>query len=251
MHKVGIIHVHSTFSYDGEHTLEEIASFARKRGYHFVGITEHSDTFDTVKMSEFVKKCKYLSTPDLFIIPGIEFTCENNIHLIGLGIEYFTDIKHPVTVAKFIHDNNGITILAHPSRYSFRIPIELFNELDGIEVWNVPYDGRFVPNVSSIKFWKSIKNTNRCIIAFGGQDFHKISKHSHIKIIFDSDNELNKEQILNELKNGRFRIKNGFFQIDPVHGPGFLSFAQMSVARMGYKLMKMIRDRSLSLFNSL
>ena len=45
MAKTGIIHIHSNLSYDGRQSLEEIALFARKRGYCFVGMTEHSDTF--------------------------------------------------------------------------------------------------------------------------------------------------------------------------------------------------------------
>jgi len=242
MRKVGIIHVHSTFSHDGENTLEEIAIFTKKLGYNFVGITEHSDTFDSVKMNDLVKECKRLTDDDLIIIPGIEFTCDINLHLIGLGIERFTNVKDALYLSKFIREQGGIAIVAHPRRYHYKIPKGLATEIDGIEVWNVPYDGRFVPNVHSIKLWKSLKYTNKFLVAFGGQDFHRITEYSHIKTVLSSDNELKKDLILKDLKNGNFKVINDYFTIDPINGPGKSSYAKMHLAWRVYQSLKRFRD---------
>ena len=57
----GILHVHSNLSYDGQNTLAEIASLAKSRGYQFVGMSEHSDTFDPQKMAYLVNECRRLS----------------------------------------------------------------------------------------------------------------------------------------------------------------------------------------------
>ena len=114
----GIIHVHSNLSYDGQHSLEEIAQYAKKCGYGFVGMTEHSDTFDNDKMSDFVNECRRLSNSELLVIPGVEFTCENKLHLLGLGIEHFTDVKDPISVARFIRAQGGLAIVSHPVRYN-------------------------------------------------------------------------------------------------------------------------------------
>jgi hypothetical protein len=60
-HHVGILHVHSNLSYDGQNTLAEIASLAKLRGYRFVGMREHSDTFEPQKMADLVDECPPLS----------------------------------------------------------------------------------------------------------------------------------------------------------------------------------------------
>src|SRR5262245_38303712 len=142
MARFGIIHVHSDFSYDGKHTLEELASLAKNRGYSFVGMTDHSDTFDADKMAAFVKACRRLSDPELLLIPGIEFNCENDFHLMGLGIECLPDveIKDPIVVAQFIRAQGGLAIVSHPSRYAYRMPSGIETEIHGIEVWNASYD---------------------------------------------------------------------------------------------------------------
>ena len=108
MVRSGIIHVHSTFSYDGEHTLAELASFGKKCGYSFIGMAEHSDTFDDAKMKALVEECGRLSDGEFLMIAGIEFSCEGSLHLIGLGIRQFTSARDPIVVARFIRDRKSV-----------------------------------------------------------------------------------------------------------------------------------------------
>ena len=105
MARSGIIHVHSTLSYDGQHTLAQLASFGRACGYSFIGMSEHSDTFDDEKMEVLVDECARLSDDRFLLIAGIEFSCEDNLHLIGLGIKRFTSEKDPVVVARTRYEN--------------------------------------------------------------------------------------------------------------------------------------------------
>ena len=238
----GIIHVHSKLSYDGQNTLEEIALFAKKRGYGFVGMTEHSDTFDEEKMSQYVKECRRLSSPELILIPGIEFTCDNKLHLIGLGIGQFTATRDPISVARFIKKQDGLSIVAHPMRYDYKIPEGLEKEIDGIEVWNAGYDGRFVPNDRSITLWRSLRGRNDALLAFGGQDLHELTDHGHVELAVPCD-DLKEEVILRALKQGDYIIKNPFFRIRPTVLNGRLNRLSILLARRAYLATKSVLDR--------
>ena len=69
------MHIHSTHSTDGSQTLKEIIETARKHKFDLISITDH----DTVSVyNELFDYLKNNKLDDLIIIPGIEFTVENN-----------------------------------------------------------------------------------------------------------------------------------------------------------------------------
>ena len=231
MRKTGIIHVHSTLSYDGQHSLEEIADLARCRGYGFVGITEHSDTLNSEKVKELVQECERLSDHDLKLIPGIEFTCENNLHLIGLGVGEFANSKDPLWLAAFIRDSGGMSIIAHPSRYNYQIAESLTRVVNGIEVWNANYDGRFVPNDLSLKLWRERRRENQTLVATGGQDLHVITDHVHVTLAVDCE-EWSSAAVIKAIREGRFGISNTYCSVPP--GDSMSKPKQMALAGARY-----------------
>lgn len=237
----GIIHAHSNYSYDGQHSLAEIAKYGIKRGYGFIGMSEHSDTLDEKKMADYVKECQQVSSQNCLIISGIEFTCEDNLHIVGLGVEHYTDIKDPLKVAEFIRQQGGISIIAHPVRYNYQIPSNLSNAVDGIEVWNAGYDGRFVPNDCSLNLIKEMRKENKSILAFGGQDLHRIKDHCSVEIAAPC-NGLSKGSILLALKEGNFVISNPYFELDSSREPGWLKLGKIRLSRRMYYLTKWLRD---------
>ena len=242
----GILHVHSNYSYDGQHSLEEIARYGKERGYAFLGMSEHSDTLDEARMEKYIEECQRLSTQECLIIPGIEFTCDNNLHLIGLGLKKYTNQSDPLKVTDFIHKYGGIAIIAHPIRYNYNIPSGLAQAVDGIEVWNASYDGRFIPNDRSLKLIKEIKKKNKSIIAFGGQDLHQIRNNCCVEISILCK-ELSQGAILFAIKKGESSITNGYFNLDSNPDSGLLRFMLIYIARKIYLLAKMIRNRILSI----
>src|SRR4030067_2805075 len=209
----GIIHVHSNYSHDGQHSLEEIVQFGTRCGYNFIGMSEHSDTLNEEKMTEYVKECQKVSSSHCLIIPGIEFTCENNLHIVGLGVQHYTEAKNPFKVTEFIQKQGGLAIIAHPTRYNYKIRADLAIMVDGIEIWNSVYDGRFVPNDKSLNLVKEIKNNNKTILAFGGQDLHRINGNCKVETTLSCD-KLNNFAILQALKEGKFTISNHYFWLD-------------------------------------
>ncbi len=209
----GIIHVHSTFSYDGKHSLEEIAAMARKRGYDFVGITEHSDTLDDDKMTAMVEECKRVSSPKCLIIPGVEFTCENNLHLVSVGVERYTDLKRPGEVARFVQEQGGVAVVAHPVRYRYKIPAEMLPHIDGIEIWNAGYDGRFIPNDRSIRLLADLRHNHPSLLALAGQDLHRIQDHRHVTLTLQCA-DFTRQGVVQALKAGDFFMENPYFRLD-------------------------------------
>jgi PHP domain len=242
MAHVGILHVHSNLSYDGQNTLAEIASVAKRRGYRFVGITEHSDTFDQNKMAHLVDECERRSDASLLMVPGLEFTCDHNLHLLALGIEHYTHVTNPALVARFVKAQGGLAILSHPSRYGYQIPSGLEMLLDGIEVWNAGYDGRFIPNDRSIRLWKSLHARNNSLRAFGSQDLHTIGDDSHVRVSVRCD-QLTRDGILKSLKDGDFVISNSYVRLRSDSSPGWLKLNAIGVGRRAYFTARAIRDR--------
>ena len=244
MVRSGIIHVHSTLSYDGEHTLAELASFGRKCGYSFIGMTEHSDTFDDAKMKALIEECRRLSDGEFLLIAGIEFSCEGNLHLIGLGIRQFTSARDPIVVARFIRAQGGLAIVSHPSRYGYEIPPALVGEINGIEVWNASNDSRFVPDRRVMDLWRRLRQHNQALAAFGGQDLHRITRQRQVKLVLGGQHgELTAEGILACLRRGNFIVSNRYLRIGGDRPPGWARRRAMAWMWRGLVVAKSLRDR--------
>lgn len=76
---VGVLHVHTTYS-DGHSTLEEIVEYARKLGYEWLGISDHSQSAyyaNGMKVDSLLKQWQEIDQlnqryPDIKILKGIE-----------------------------------------------------------------------------------------------------------------------------------------------------------------------------------
>jgi hypothetical protein len=54
----------------------------------------------------------------------------------------------------------GLAVLAHPGRAAYHCPPALCVALDGIEIWNAAYDGRFVPPPASFRLLQEARCAN-------------------------------------------------------------------------------------------
>src|SRR5262245_5169321 len=177
-------------------------------------MTEHSDTFDEAKMKVLVDECERLSDDRFLLMAGIEFSCEGNLHLMGLGITHFTYAKDPIAVAKFIRAQGGLAVVSHPSRYGYQIPSPLVAEIDGIEVWNASNDSRFVPDRKVTDLWRQLKHRNQALAAFGGQDLHRITRRRHVRLVLHGeDRELTAGRLLARLRAGNFVVSNRYLRV--------------------------------------
>lgn len=229
----GIIHIHSLYSYDGIKSMEEIKKTFKDIGVNFIIFTEHIEKLNDFEMTSFISECKSLSENDFIIIPGFEFKCEN-IEILGLNISKNFKYSGLEELISQIQKNGGLAILAHPHKYVINNSIfSSLEKLDGVEVWNLRYDG-FSPRVNNIILLKKLRLNKNNIFAYVGLDYHNdlqnneyidrpnfllthlyaIYKRDIKKKIFPSTNlchymtveKLSLEEIIRSLKKGEFYI---------------------------------------------
>jgi hypothetical protein len=211
----GALHLHSAYSYDGVHRLAELADFARLRGYDFLCLSEHSDALAPEAARRMARECDEVSRESgRLLIPGIEFTCDANLHLIGLGVSELSGETEPAAVCRFIHEQGGVSIVAHPSRYDYRVPEALLGMVDGIEIWNAGYDGRHAPNPRSMELQRRCARARGAggPFAFSGLDLHRIHRRGVAEIRLDGV-ACDRLAILAALKRGEFRIRKGLLRL--------------------------------------
>ena len=151
------------------------------------------------KFKLFISECKSLSEDDFVIIPGLEFRCENGLELLGLNISKKLNILEPKKLIELIQEKDGLAILAHPHKYKFNWDCAAIKNLNGVEIWNYLYDGKYAPRISSINLLKSLRKINKNIFAYVGVDFHN-DVHTAELIHYVIVNKINSKEIIKSLK---------------------------------------------------
>ena len=212
---LGIMHIHTDYSYDGRDSLQEVARLAKRKGYGFLLLTEHNDDFSDEKMQRFVAECERLSTNDLIIVPGLEVNCDFGRHLLAIGIKKYIGIADPDKVIDKIKENGGLAILPHPGLYQFRSFLTSASNLDGVEVWNSRYDSKYAPNPKSFSLLKNLRKENPGIFAYGGQDLHSVRELDDLSLRVELARP-SEFEILHRLEKGRFEVARKRMAIDSV-----------------------------------
>jgi len=243
----GIIHVHSDFSRDGLCSIADLADFAREAGFQFVGLTDHAEDLSSGDMDGLQRECAEHSDESLVMIPGLEFRCNNAIHILGLGITEGIPSADPVAVACQIAAIGGLAILAHPGRTSYQCPPELCASLDGIEIWNADYDGRFVPPMANLRLLQEARAANPSVLGFGGADLHTLERPPGVtlKLQMDASSPLTTETVLQCLQSGRFRMRGKCFSFNAHPAPNWLIRSSMWAFRGLYEAGSAIRNVAL------
>lgn len=101
------LHTHSSHSFDGFTTQEELILACKSRGINAIAITEH-DEVCKLDPSEFNKR-------GIHLIPGCEYTTSEGAHIIGL----FTDISLPIgsdrhLIFSTLEQAESLVIMPHP-----------------------------------------------------------------------------------------------------------------------------------------
>jgi len=163
----GDLHTHTVAS-DGVHTLEELATKAKRHGLDFVAVTDHNQFASSESMPEI---------PGVTMIPGVEWTHFN-------GHANFTGVDHPyddpyVTGAadeaatKFAsaHNSGALITINHPFDpvCSFLFDINKL-PFDCLEIWNGPMRES---NLKAVGFWHQLLCNGKKIPAVGGSDYHR------------------------------------------------------------------------------
>jgi hypothetical protein len=199
----GVLHIHSTYS-DGEFTVRELRQIFLEDGCRFVCISDHAEYFDADRLREYFDECKSLSDDKLFFVTGMEYTCDQGMHILGYGASRRIDSTDPETVIREIEDQGAIPVIAHPKNDHFEW-IKGFQSLPrGIEAWNTKYDGRYGPRPQTFALIRELQAHRPDMRAFFGQDLHWKKQFRGLFVELDSLASTSTE-VLNALSSGAYK----------------------------------------------
>lgn len=207
----GAFHLHSTFSEDGEVTLVDIKRMFVRDGFAFVAICEHQHDMDMPKWQALVDECRRLSDSSFLLIPGIEFNCYRN-HILGIGIEAYRPSVAGDDVVPWIKHHNGFAVWAHPKKNDYRLPDHVIKELDGLEIWNSKFDGKYAPREEVVRYYHARRSERPQLRAVCSVDFHFRSQFRHLPMYCESDG-LTADDILESLRRGQYVAKTAAFRL--------------------------------------
>jgi predicted metal-dependent phosphoesterase TrpH len=210
----GALHVHSRLSRDGTLTIAELAAWYRQHSYEFVALGEHAEDLDEAKASALRRLAADNSGPQFCMIPGIEYVCTGDIHIVGIGAAQLIAERDPLRVIEMIHRQEGMAILAHPKRIAWKCPSDILLAVDAAEIWNINYDGKYLPSARSIGGFRDMQEINPKLLAVAGHDFHRIASFYDVRIEMNVP-QLFREMILRDMKKGNYAIKSNFFNLGP------------------------------------
>jgi len=237
----GVVHVHSTYSYDGKESLRSLRDFLIEQGISFCCMTEHTD-FMTVEQAQlFVQECKALSGSQFMFIPGFEVPYKN-AHILLIGTEVFLGTIADADMLRVWSSKSVLTVLAHPVRNRFKLDTVMEEVIDGIEIWNQQYEGKLVPRQRSRKLVRTYQTKKPELLATGGLDFHR-KEHFGSPLYTLEVEHLTSSAILEALKRGEYVFGNDKIQVtsrgswkkEHTFGSKFLSLVSIGVIGFGKK----------------
>jgi hypothetical protein len=234
-----LAHAHSHYSHDSHLALSDWTGIARELGVGTVLLTDHEETgWDDERFAEYVRDCRRTSTPDVTLVPGIEFSQEGR-HLLCYGLRTFPKRPSPAAqLAKDVRAQGRWLCLAHPAKYRWRYSDEILASVDAVEVWNSKwiYDGMLGPHPRTLglapdRIWMA------------GQDVHKPKHLSRLFLETQSDD------VLTDLAARRYVFVAGDRRADPaaLASPGAAGIAQsartivLRHALRSYRWMRRVR----------
>ncbi len=216
MRAKGALHIHSQLSHDGTLTIAELASWYRGKGYQFLAMGEHAEDLNDAKVQTLIDQSARNSDDNFFVIPGIEFAVTRHMHIVGLGVTRLIPPNDPVTVIREIHQQGGFAILAHPMRIGWQCAADVLQAIDAAEIWNVGYDGKYLPSPVALSGFRRMQQLNPSLLAVASHDFHRTASFYDIGIEMDVA-LLSRDAILTNLQSGRYVSRSRFFRAD-AHG---------------------------------
>ena len=228
----GALHIHSNLSHDGTLTIPELVQLYRRNGYQFLAMGEHAEDLDEAKVKRLREESAQNSNETFCVIPGIEFAGNKGMHIVGLGAVRLIRETDPMGVIREIHAQDGLAVLAHPKRIGWACASEILQEVDAAEIWNVGYDGKYLPSPKALSAFGQMQQINPRLLAVASHDFHRIASFYDVSIEMHVT-ELSPNAILKNLQQGSYRIQSRWFQTD----------SKARVSRMKIAFMRHISEQ--------
>jgi len=207
----GALHVHSTYS-DGEFTVAELRQVYLAQGCSFVCITDHAEYFDAESIGACVQDLQRNSDREFFFVPGLEYRCDREMHILGYGATALASTTDPQSIIHYIASQGATSVIAHPKDEFFPW-IEEFQTLPhGIETWNSKYDGRHAPRPETFALLRRLQQRAPEMHAFYGQDLHWRQQFRGLWVVIDGDTR-DPATILGALAAGRYHGQKNHLQL--------------------------------------
>jgi hypothetical protein len=207
----GALHVHSTYS-DGEFTVAELRKVYLAQGCAFVCITDHSEYFNGDSIGTYQADLAQNSDSSFCFVPGLEYRCERDMHILGYGATALSSSKEPESIIRHIDAQGAIPVIAHPKDEFFSW-IEGFSTLPkGIETWNSKYDGRYAPRPGTFALLQRLQQRSPAMHAFYGQDLHWRKQFRGLCVVVDCDSP-DPSAILTALAAGNYTAEKDNLQL--------------------------------------
>lgn len=208
----GGLHCHTTRS-DGRLTPEEAINCAKEHGYDFLAITDHQ----VYTMQQYAPETGVLTIPGVELgndlVKGRGFRCYHTVCLgptkeDGNGFDhnqrfdwcYAPNAEAYQPYLDEIHQNNNLTILAHP--IWSQTSAKYFENLKGnfaMEIWNT---GSSIGGDNDAAYWDEILGQGKVCYGVATDDAHSYKEMCKGWVMVKADKDIN--SILEALKNGEF-----------------------------------------------
>lgn len=207
----GALHIHSRYS-DGEFTLPELRELFLAENCSFVGMTDHAEYFDSDSIARYIRECESLSDARFCMLPGLEYRCERNMHILGYHATKLTQATDPQEIIRHIESQGALSVIAHPKSDFFEW-IEDFSILPrGIETWNSKYDGQYAPRSGTFALLQRLRHRAPLMNAFYGIDLHWRKQFRRFFLILDCDSN-DSNAIMSALSQGRYTAHKGSLEL--------------------------------------
>lgn len=195
-------------------TIAELVRWYRQQGYQFLAMGEHAESLNEAKAQVLREQAIESSNDKFCVIPGMEFKAKGNLHILGIGITRLIPEKDPLSLIDGIHNQGGMAILAHPMRIGRDCPPDVLRALDAVEIWNVAYDGKYLPSGQGINRFINMRRVSPKLLAVASHDFHQTGSFYDVAIETNVGS-LSPGTILENLRQARYEIRSRFFRAVP------------------------------------
>lgn len=240
--RVGIVHVHSTYSSDGHDSLDEVREFAAVRGIQWVALSDHAEDFTEEIFQHYVAECARLSDTHVRLYPGLEYRFPGfrGLHLLAFDLRRMIT---PATPSEFMTQAPGacaLTVAAHPVLYRHTLPPDVADRIDAIEVWNASYNTRYLPDVDAIRLYRRLHRQRPELRALTGLDQHDASNDRELRVIVRGDASASPFALI---RDGNYRNVGRTLTLAPTIEWSAARVSMWRLVRWGYDRVERVQDR--------